>query len=241
MKRPVLKSIILLSTIVGTLGVSIDPRFDLAGANGPIRNIELFRGDWYVAGSFSRIDGVAAPGIARWNGTRWQALTPPGNCKVWSAAASTEANYFLPVCCQANAGIIRWDGQNWRESGFPKGHEFELFPDNFGDEDFERIFATSLVRQELYFAQYTETVTDIEFQFRYHHDLVHILKTKLDSESLTYSLSDHMLTTFGVQLEHKPEESSYCLRFAPEFTKETLKRLDLVFSEFGDREGDCRF
>src|SRR4030095_6411384 len=71
-----------------------DTRFDLPGANGPIQSLVEFRGALYAVGSFTRIAGVDAPGIARWDGTRWTAIPPGLNASVSAAVATDEAIYF---------------------------------------------------------------------------------------------------------------------------------------------------
>src|SRR6266849_8333244 len=88
-----------------------DTRFDLAGANGTIGSLVEFRGAVYAVGGFSRIAGVDAPGLARWDGTSWVAIQPGFTGTLGSAVATDAAIYFgtdqhllgLP------AGLLQWD------------------------------------------------------------------------------------------------------------------------------------
>jgi len=93
----------------------LDPRFDLGGANGTIASLVEFHGALYAVGGFTRIAGVDAPGLARWNGAKWEAIQPGLNASVYSAVATDEAIYFAP-------GLLRWDGQSWTLLGNPEGY-----------------------------------------------------------------------------------------------------------------------
>src|SRR5262245_9436836 len=66
----------------------IDPRFDLAGADGPINSIEEFNGHLYIAGDFTQVAGVPANGLARWTGTGWDSVAIPGSWRTHAAAIS---------------------------------------------------------------------------------------------------------------------------------------------------------
>ena len=92
----------------------LDPRFDLGGANGTIASLVEFHGALYAVGGFTRIGGVDAPGLARWNDAKWEAIQPGLNASVYSAVATDEAMYFAP-------GLLRWDGQSWTLLGNPEG------------------------------------------------------------------------------------------------------------------------
>ncbi len=107
-----------------------DTRFDLPGANGRIQSLVEFRGALYAVGSFTRIAGVNAPGVARWDGTRWTAIPPDLNASVSAAVATDEAIYFAADRRQIDqpAGLLRWDGQTWSALGTPPG-----FRDVLGD------------------------------------------------------------------------------------------------------------
>jgi len=102
----------------------LDPRFDLPGANGSIVSLLEFRGALYAVGGFTRIAGVDAPGVARWNGTNWQAVEPGLNAFVQSAVATDEAIYFALWRQQLTqpAGLLRWDGLSWTAPGTPPGY-----------------------------------------------------------------------------------------------------------------------
>src|SRR6188474_2803720 len=64
----------LLAGPQGALAGWLDPRFDLPGANGAIHSLIEFRGALYAVGGFTRISGVDAPGMARWTGSKWEAI-----------------------------------------------------------------------------------------------------------------------------------------------------------------------
>lgn len=97
----------------------LDPRFDLPGANGTIASLVEFRGALFTVGSFTRIGGMAAPGLARWNGSTWQAIQPGFRAEVSTAAATSDAIYFA---LNRPAGLLKWDGQNWELLGTPPGY-----------------------------------------------------------------------------------------------------------------------
>ena len=101
-----------------------DHRFDLPGANRRIQSLVEFRGALYAVGGFTRIAGVAAPGVARWDGTNWVAVEPGLNASVGAGVAAGEAMYFAAVRYRLDqpAGLLRWDGQVWTAPGTPQGY-----------------------------------------------------------------------------------------------------------------------
>jgi len=82
----------------------------------------------YAGGSFTSIDGVAAVGIARWDGTSWAALgggTGPGPVGVdamspyddGSGTALFVAGSFPGAGGQTVTGVARWNGFGWSSIG----------------------------------------------------------------------------------------------------------------------------
>lgn len=95
-------------------------RFDPDGS-GPMPEVLV------AAGSFTQIGGVAAPGVATWNGTTW---SPLGQGVVTFAGWQTSFAQFDPdgpgplphslfmagdftITGTGDAGVARWDGQAW--------------------------------------------------------------------------------------------------------------------------------
>jgi len=64
----------------------------------------------YAGGYFTYIGGVAARGIARWNGSAWSALDTGFNETVISIAFSPNGDLYAGGI---NGGISKWDGTSW--------------------------------------------------------------------------------------------------------------------------------
>jgi RHS repeat-associated protein len=80
----------------------------------------------YVGGAFSSVGGVAANGIARWDGTRWSALRGGiGTGKPTDFVAALEVfngalyagGFFAVADGQPAANVARWDGFHWSAVG----------------------------------------------------------------------------------------------------------------------------
>jgi hypothetical protein len=71
-------------------------------------------GDLIAAGPFSMIGGVAAPGIARWNGTTWSPLggRPPG-ISLFYGQFALAAMPNGDVVVGGSSSVVRWDGTSW--------------------------------------------------------------------------------------------------------------------------------
>lgn len=110
--------------LLNVQGGWLDPRFDLAGADGTISSLVEFRGALYAVGNFTRISGVNARGLARWDGSKWEPVEPGYNTSVAACVSSDEVLYFALACCQVNgpAGLMSWDGRNWKLLGTPSGY-----------------------------------------------------------------------------------------------------------------------
>ena len=105
-----------------------NPRFDLPGANGRIQSLVEFHGALYAVGYFTRIAGVNAPGVARWDGTNWVAVQPGLNATVGAAVATDDAIYFTANQQRLDqpSGLLRWDGNTWSAPGMPQGYRDAL-------------------------------------------------------------------------------------------------------------------
>jgi hypothetical protein len=91
--------------------------------HGLIRALGEYRGDLVAFGFFDEIGGVAAPGVAAWNGEEWLPLgSGPRGCFVdylRPTMASHQDRLILPTypcgCCTESDGVLQsWDGRSWR-------------------------------------------------------------------------------------------------------------------------------
>jgi len=79
-------------------------------------------GNVYAGGSFSEADGVAASGIARWDGAAWHALGSGVNGLVRTLAVDGAGNlyaggWFTTAGGVAVSAVARWDGAAWSALG----------------------------------------------------------------------------------------------------------------------------
>ena len=96
------------------------------GTNGLVNAMLRHNGDLYIAGSFSRIEGVQANGIARWNGTSWEAFGQPLSDSSTNRSVNALASYngeliaggrFVIPSVAGTNNIARWDGDSWAALG----------------------------------------------------------------------------------------------------------------------------
>jgi hypothetical protein len=108
-----------------------------SGTNNSVRTLAVFddgRGSaLYVAGSSTMAGGVAANGIARWDGTEWSALSEASglglNGQVFAFESFDDGSgpelfvggAFTTAGGQRVNGIARWDGTVWRGLSGPLG------------------------------------------------------------------------------------------------------------------------
>jgi len=45
-------------------------------ANGPIWNMRIYNDELYICGGFTEIGGIAASGLAKWDGSQWSSVVP---------------------------------------------------------------------------------------------------------------------------------------------------------------------
>ncbi|MGH7942024.1 MAG: hypothetical protein ACREFR_13235 [Limisphaerales bacterium] len=93
-----------------------------SGANGTVSAILVTNGVVYVGGSFTSAGGVAANGIAEWNGSTWSALgngltNSSGAGTVNALATSGNTLYAGGTFTNADgayaAGVAAWNGSTW--------------------------------------------------------------------------------------------------------------------------------
>lgn len=65
------------------------------GLDGPIWNMKIYDGQLYVCGGFYQIGGVAASGIARWDGQQWHPVVPFFHNTLISDFEITPAGLYL--------------------------------------------------------------------------------------------------------------------------------------------------
>jgi hypothetical protein len=70
----------------------------------------------YAGGQFTSVDGVAAQGVARWNGAGWSACgaSPQGN-----AALGVFDDGTGPALYAGGNSLMRWNGSSWSSVGSP--------------------------------------------------------------------------------------------------------------------------
>ncbi len=80
-----------------------------------------FMGDTlFAAGQFTNVDGVAANGLAKWDGTNWSAIGFKGSA---SCLAVDGSNLYVSGIFSTNANglllndVALWDGANWHAMG----------------------------------------------------------------------------------------------------------------------------
>jgi hypothetical protein len=118
------------------LGSGQGPRRQYYGwEDGSISAIAVApNGDVYVAGYFNYIDAVAARGIARWDGTKWNALgeglyeldsyegAEPRDANVYALAIGADGSVFAGgnfnrAGAGAASSVARWNGSAWSGLG----------------------------------------------------------------------------------------------------------------------------
>lgn len=71
----------------------------------------------YAGGSFSTVNGIYSPGIAKWNGTSWESVGGGTDGEVYAIAISGNNVYIGGSFTQAGdadaLNIAMWDGNNW--------------------------------------------------------------------------------------------------------------------------------
>lgn len=82
----------------------------------------IFENDLIVCGNFKNAGGKLANGIARWNGTDWQALGTGFNSTVYAVYVHNGVLYaggdFTKAGSKDIKYIAKWNGQEWVDAGF---------------------------------------------------------------------------------------------------------------------------
>ncbi len=118
---------------------------DLPELRGAVWHLAMFDEDGpgpnepnlFVGGSFAAIQGLAKPGLVRWDGTSFslvggslQPYSPTGTCHILSSAIFDDDGpgprppaLYVAGTFQTAGGLVvnniaRWDGQNWEALGF---------------------------------------------------------------------------------------------------------------------------
>jgi trimeric autotransporter adhesin len=104
-----------------------DPTFGTPGVEGTISAMAVSGNDLYVGGLFSRIGGVNATNVARWDGTNWNSLGPglgiqPDRFRGVRAILATgnelyAAGGFTNSGSESVSHLVKWDGTTWISVG----------------------------------------------------------------------------------------------------------------------------
>ncbi len=92
---------------------------ELEGGSPVVYDIGFLRNDIYVAGTFSRANGVSSPGLVKWNGSDWVNIGFAGaafalvcdGTNLYVGGVFTNAGGVL------NTNVARYDGTNWYAMG----------------------------------------------------------------------------------------------------------------------------
>ncbi|MCX6922988.1 MAG: hypothetical protein NT154_07235 [Verrucomicrobia bacterium] len=105
-----------------------DPRFTFPGADQLLNTFSVYDSNLYAGGRFTVIGGMAASGIARWNGTRWSPVgsgVSGGSSEVSALLVSSNslivAGNFTSASGIAAMNIASWDGSQWHSMGNLRG------------------------------------------------------------------------------------------------------------------------
>lgn len=97
---------------------------ELTGGQCVIYDVGFLRSDIYVAGIFSRANGLSSPGLVKWNGSDWVNIGFAGSAfalisdgtNLYVGGTFTNAGGVL------NTNIARYDGTNWYSMGGGVGY-----------------------------------------------------------------------------------------------------------------------
>src|SRR5258708_19636873 len=94
--------------------------------DGSVSALAVSGNDLYATGYFSTAGGVAANGIAKWDGSSWSALgSGVGSGFVGSPVAVSGSNVYVGV---GLLGVPKWDGSCWTTLGSAGVHHTVLSP-----------------------------------------------------------------------------------------------------------------
>jgi len=107
---------------------------------GPVSALASLGTDLYAFGNFTNAGGVAASGLAKWNGTAWSAFGAL-NGNAFRAVSNSGSLYICGEFKVANYNtssnvignhIIRWDGANWHGVAGKPGQGAHIFVMSLG-------------------------------------------------------------------------------------------------------------
>jgi hypothetical protein len=88
--------------------------------SAPIVRLSEYQGDLVAYGGFDAIGGALAKGIARWNGSSWQAFGsgPSGQLFPFTGGAVVGDRLIVPTFADSQDGLVNsmletWDGTSW--------------------------------------------------------------------------------------------------------------------------------
>ncbi len=98
-----------------------DDRFGLPGTNYSVSAVAVYESDVYVGGSFSKVGGIAASYIAKWNGRSWSTLGRGTSGAVYAIAVSGNQVYVGGDFATAGTATVNslalWNGSTWQAVG----------------------------------------------------------------------------------------------------------------------------
>ena len=92
------------------------------GVEGKVNATVWHNGMLYIAGVFTTAGGVAANGVAKWDGERWSPLGEGVDDEVYALACDASGNLyagggFTTAGGVAANGVAKWDGERWSPLG----------------------------------------------------------------------------------------------------------------------------
>ncbi|MBM4117340.1 hypothetical protein FJ251_06280 [bacterium] len=105
---------------------AFDPSGSDAVSGGLVKDVEVYRGELYVAGSFTSIGGRPIRKLARWDGASWQpfgeeilaAMVYPNLIELEVYQDALFVGGYLQVGAPWNTeNLMRWDGTEWTACG----------------------------------------------------------------------------------------------------------------------------
>jgi photosystem II stability/assembly factor-like uncharacterized protein len=128
------------------------------GVNGEVHAVAVVGSELYVCGSFNLAGGVAASGIARWDGTAWSSVGGAAinaNALVVIGTDLYVGGSFSSVGGIAASNIAKWDGAAWTALGAGISGPNGTYP---------RVYALAAANGQLYAAGHFETADGVAAQ-----------------------------------------------------------------------------
>lgn len=94
-----------------------DAAFGLEGVEGDVYAVASIGTNLYIGGAFSKVGGVAAANVARWDGVRWWPMDGGMNGAVWALAVVSNTLWAGGDFTIAGGKMVNyiayWSGTNW--------------------------------------------------------------------------------------------------------------------------------